>query len=99
MATKPEGDFWKDAINKLTGPFPEAGTEPPDYEFIKEVKTYDGMDPSSVGNFSRISLDIYFFFDQVNHKYFMMQNQKMFDLGEMTLEEAAEIVKKRQKRK
>lgn len=100
MATKKnDGDFWKNVINSITAPFPEVGSAPPVEETIKDAKAFNGIDPNSVGNFSRITLDIYFFMDTKSNKYFMMQSQKMVDLGEMTLGEAAEIVKRRQRRK
>lgn len=98
MVAKPE-DFWRSHINQLRGPFPEAGVEPPLEESIGEVKTINGLDPATLGNFTCVTMDIYFFMDAKTNKYFLMQNQKMIDLGEMSLERAAALVKRRQKRK
>lgn len=107
MARPRKGDYWAKIINGMTGPFPEVGADPPILEsttieateVTKEVKTSSEINPEAVGNLSRVTMDLYFFMDSETSKYFLMQNQIMRDLGEMTLEEAAEIVKKHKRRR
>src|SRR5258706_8211482 len=93
--------FWRKELNALRGPFPEVGLEPPKEETTieePEKESIGGIDPDTTGNFSKITMDIYFFMDHETHKYFMMQGQSLTDFGEKTLREAVEIVKKKQKR-
>ena len=106
MAKPQEGDYWKNIINSLTGPFPEVGDDPPTEESTsltpvipKVTKTFNGIDPDAMGKLSKITMNIYFFFDNESNKQFLMQDQRMLDLGEMTLSEAAEIVKRSKRRK
>lgn len=90
-----EGDFWKQIINSLTGPFPEVGQEAPETELIKDS---DGINIDVKGNFFRVSMDIYFFLDLESGKYYTMQNQTMHDFGEMDLGAAIELAKKKKKK-
>lgn len=102
--SKEQEAFWRGALSKLRGPFPEIGLPPPVEETTKEAEPeqeknlINGIDPDAVGNFSKITMDVYFFMDFETHKYFMMQGQTMADYGEMTLRKAVEKVKRRQRR-
>lgn len=95
-------EFWRAAINKLRGPLPEVGKEPPAIEKVEEAVVQkdliNGLDPETLGNFSKITMDVYFFMDQGTHKYFMMQAQTMTDYGEIELRKAVDMVKRKQKR-
>jgi hypothetical protein len=98
-----KGDFWASIINNLTGPFPEIGSEPPLIETslatpVKETNSKT-IDPEAIGNLSKVTVEMYLFFTTENKRQFLMQNQTMRDLGEMTLEEAAEIVKNAKKKR
>ena len=94
-SSNPE-DFWRTIVNSLsTVPFPEVGSEPPLEETISDSPQ---VDPALIGNFSRVSMDIYFFLDPNTHKYFTFQNQYMIDYGKVTLGEAAEMVRKRKRK-
>lgn len=106
MAKPREGDYWENIINSLTGPFPEVGDDPPTEESMsltpvipKVTKKFNGIDPDAVGKLAKITMNIYFFFDNETNKQFLMQDQRMSDLGEMTLAEAAEIVQKNKRRR
>jgi hypothetical protein len=94
--------FWRKTLDTLrAGPLPEVGLEPSQEETKAEIPKKEligGFDPDSIGNFSKITMDVYFFMDQETHKYFMMQGQFMNDYGEMSLKKAMEMVKRRQKR-
>lgn len=96
-------DFWKDVINGLQIPAPDMSTLENPSETIEAVdeesKETAKYDLKSVGQFSRVSMDVYFFTDNETKKFFMMQHQSMEDMGEMTLKKATEIVKRRNKRK
>jgi len=94
-AKKDPEDFWRKAINSLTGPFPEVGLGPPVDEVVSDKPQ---VDPNLSGNLSRITMDIYFFLNPETNKYFTMQNQTMTDFGEVTLAEAAEMVRKRKRK-
>jgi len=94
-------DFWRNAINGLDIPLPEIGTDPPQEEQIVEERTdlINGLPPETKGNFSKVTMDIYFFMSPIAQKYFMMQAQNMTDYGEVSVKRAVEIVKRRQRRK
>lgn len=80
---------------------PEVGVEPPKEEIIEppeEKELIGGIDPEATGNFSKITMDVYFFMDHETRKYFMMQDQRMVDFGDIPLRKAVEIVKRKQKR-
>jgi len=94
-------EFWRNAINGLRGPLPEVGADPPTIEEVTEEEDKEligGYDPDSLGNFSKITVDIFFFMNPMEHKYYMMQAQNMTDYGEIKLSKAAEIAKRKQRR-
>lgn len=99
---KKSEEFWRTQLSALRGPLPEVGTDPPMEEIQVEpeddFKATNGIDPQSIGNFSKVTMDIYFFMDTESNRYFMMQSQSMTDFGEMSLQKAAEMVKRKQKR-
>ena len=103
MAAKKQNpeDYWRKVVNSLRGPFPEVGAGPPVDEVVsvhEVVSEKPQVDPALTGNLSRITMDIYFFLDPKTNKYFTMQNQTMVDFGEVTLGEAAEMVRKRKRK-
>lgn len=101
-AANPE-DFWRNVINKIEGPFPEVGIGPPIPEVIKveeepKPDVPPALDLTQTGNFSRVTMELYFFLDGNTQKYFTMQNQNITDFGEMTLGKAVQIVRRRKKK-
>lgn len=93
-------DFWRQQINALNVPLPEIGSDPPASETEQGEKKVliGGIDPDSAGNFSKITIDVYFFLNPATNKYFMMQTQNMMDYGEISFKKATEIVKRKQRR-
>ncbi len=100
---KSSEQFWRAQLEALRGPIPEIGEEPPADEVVvskkEDFKDTNGIDPESIGNFSKVTMDVYFFMNTEDNRYFMMQTQSMTDFGEMSLQQAVEAVKKRRKRK
>lgn len=92
--------FWRKTLEGLRGPFPEIGDDPPAIELEEEEEkpTIGGIDPDALGNFSRLTMDVWFFMNTETNKYYMMQSQGMTDYGEKVLREAVEMVKRRQRR-
>lgn len=96
-------EFWRKVVNDLTGPFPEIGLEPSASETIDDDQAdgdMEAVDPKTqIGNLSRVSVDIYFFLNHETGKYYMMQGQNMWDYGDMTLDKALQMVRRKQGRK
>lgn len=75
-------DFWRQAINSLSGPFPEVGNTPPEMEVETETKDRQGR-------FLKMSFDVFLFTDDKDNKCYMIYNQqRMWDYGQMALSEA-----------
>lgn len=93
--------FWRKTLDTLKGPFPEVGLAPP-VEEIEKVEPpkelINGIDPESLGSFSKVTVDLYMFLEQDTRKCYMMQSQIMTDYGEVQLKKAIEIVKRKQRR-
>lgn len=87
-------DYWKNTINSMIGPFPEMGIEPPDLESINDGRAH----LETLGNFSKVTLDVYFFLNSKENKYFTMQTQVMTDFGEISLGKAVEMVRKKKRK-
>jgi len=77
-----EENLWKTFISGLDIDFPEEGIEAPDQEQMEKDDDINGM-------LLKITFDVYMFMNHNQTKYYMMQsNQKLAQMGEMTLKEA-----------
>jgi len=81
---------WRNVINGMVGPFPEGGEEMPELEIIKKNKV--GLEDK--GEFSKLSMVIWFFTDSETGKTYTMQKHWLIDHGEVSLREALLAIKK-----
>lgn len=81
---------WRDLINDLDGPFPEEGTGPPDIEMFPKKK----FNPEDLGQFSKLTTEIYFFIDKETKKTYTKEKHWIVEYGEVPLKEAIAAIKK-----
>lgn len=87
---------WRSIINGLPGPFPEVGDDPPDMEMIPEEEPPNkfNLKMDTVGEYSKLIVEIHFFNVPETGKKYTMQNHLMEDYGELTLKEVLQSIKK-----
>lgn len=76
-------NMWKDFINNLVIDLPENGLEAPEIEAI--IDNTDELE----GTMVKVSFDTFLFMNHSQTKYFMTNsNQRLTQIGKMTLKEA-----------
>lgn len=81
---------WRKVINDLNGPFPEVGSDIPELEVIRKSK----VGPDDPGDFSKLSMVVYFFVDKETGKTYSTQKHWLVEYGEVPLREAIQVIKK-----
>ena len=82
---------WRTVINGLTGPFPEVGADPSPTESQDRQK----LELDDMGEFSRLSMVIYFFTDNETGKTFTTQRHWLTEYGDVSLRDALSEIKKK----
>lgn len=83
---------WREVVNKMTGPFPETGIDTPAFEVIKKKPE---LSPDDVGEFSKLSMVIYFFTDPRTGKTYTAQRHWLMEFGEVELRDALKAIEKK----
>lgn len=82
---------WAKLVNDLDEePLSEKGLNPPDLEVIRKKKL--GLEDA--GDFSKLSMVVYFFVDKETGKTYTMQKHWIVEYGEVTLRDALLTIKK-----
>ncbi len=84
---------WENIINNLSVPAPEVGASPPTIESIKK-----GVDLETEGEFSKLTIQIWFFVDKETGKTYTTQKHNIIEYGDdIELGDAIAEIKRQQK--
>lgn len=82
---------WEKEINRIRGPWPEVGYDPPEMEFIRnKIPALD-----QTGDFSKITTEVYFFIDNDTGKTYTMEKHWLTEFGEVPLRDALQHIKRK----
>lgn len=81
---------WRKVVNNINGPFPEIGSDIPELEIIRK----DKIGLQDKGEFSKLSMVVYFFSDKETGKTYSTQRHWLVEFGEVPLKQAIEAIKR-----
>lgn len=84
---KPVNVNWKKVINNLETEFPEVGLDAPDVEMIMNE-----LDDDTVGNLTRITMDIFVFDNDDLEKAYMFQNDDIKVYQGISFEQSKQLI-------